>query len=442
VFSRNSFAQSKKNLHSGFESLPVCSLSEGVWEKCKKYSLELFAHGQSVAEEHGLILVDTKYEFGIASDGKILLIDEIHTPDSSRYWIKATYEQRHEAELEPESIDKEFIRLWYRQHCDPYVDPVLPEAPPDLVAELSRRYILLYELITGQPFEFPEAPESIQPSIVAALRTTFPSIGRGRAVVIADGPAAAEASASSAGQASGRGGNVLPTPEAHANAIAEALSHQGVASEVAVIRPSAANAPGSVARLLNKLRSLKFGTLFGDGSEREVNQISGSGPESLNGDDDAVPQTPVEPDEDELPSSASQVGGYAADAAARGLPAPALPTLQEDAGMMTGEGVVVPRDIHGKPLKPIHERTIPTVVIVADAPGSGTLASIVACNTKWPVIACPTPAGTGSRWDTLLSVYSTLSSANVITTTSAPQAALSAQRILHIAGVSPTELGL
>lgn len=367
-----------------------------------------------------MILVDTKYEFGIASDGEIIIIDEVHTPDSSRYWLLDTYAERHAMKMEPDNIDKEFVRLWYRQHCDPYRDPVLPEAPTQLVAELSRRYTLLYELITGQPFAFPDTPTSVQPSIVAALRATFPSIGRGRTVVVADGPAAAEASASAAGITSSA--DAGPTPEEHANAIAEALSNQGVASEVHVIRPSAANAPGSVARLLNKLRKLKFGTLFGDGSELEAPPPDASGPQSV--------------------AEGEAVEDFSASAS--------IARLQSDpslglAGIDTAppkEGVVVPRDVHGKPLKPVHERTIPTVIVAVDAAGAGTLASIVACNTKWPVIACPTPSGTGSRWDTLLSVYSTLSSANVITTTSAAQAAVSAQRILHIAGVSPTELGL
>ncbi|CAE7873823.1 purC, partial [Symbiodinium sp. KB8] len=166
-----------------------------VWEKCRDYALALFRYGQETASSAGLILVDTKYEFGIASDGEIIIIDEVHTPDSSRYWLLDTYAERHAMKMEPDNIDKEFVRLWYRQHCDPYRDPVLPEAPTQLVAELSRRYTLLYELITGQPFAFPDTPTSVQPSIVAALRATFPSIGRGRTVVVADGPAAAEASA-------------------------------------------------------------------------------------------------------------------------------------------------------------------------------------------------------------------------------------------------------
>ena len=118
-------------------------------------SLDLFAFGQKISEENGLILVDTKYEIGKDSSGKIKFVDEIHTPDSSRFWIRASYKERIKNGEEPENIDKEFLRLWFAKNCDPYNDEVLPDAPDELVAELSARYILLYELITGQKFVFP-----------------------------------------------------------------------------------------------------------------------------------------------------------------------------------------------------------------------------------------------------------------------------------------------
>ena len=124
-------------------------------EVCAKAAMAVFACGQEIAAKQGLILVDTKYEFGRDEEtGEILIIDEVHTPDSSRYWLASTYEERIAEGKEPENIDKEFLRLWFRDNCDPYNDPVLPEAPRDLVMELSRRYILLYELITGQSFDF------------------------------------------------------------------------------------------------------------------------------------------------------------------------------------------------------------------------------------------------------------------------------------------------
>ncbi len=127
-------------------------MNEATWKKCASIVLSLFERGTRVAAENGLILVDTKYELGIDERGTVTLIDEVHTPDSSRYWIEATYRERLEKNQEPENIDKEFLRLWFRDHCDPYNDPSLPEAPPELVIELAYRYIRLYEMITGREF--------------------------------------------------------------------------------------------------------------------------------------------------------------------------------------------------------------------------------------------------------------------------------------------------
>ena len=137
---------------------------------CGKAALEVFALGQKIAAERGLILVDTKYEFGRDEEtGEILLIDEVHTPDSSRYWLASTYEERIAAGKEPDNIDKEFLRLWFRERCDPYKDEVLPEPPVELVAELSRRYILLYELITGKTFDFDAVSD--EASITNAIKS-------------------------------------------------------------------------------------------------------------------------------------------------------------------------------------------------------------------------------------------------------------------------------
>ena len=121
-----------------------------------KMSLDLFAFGQKTAKENGLILVDTKYELGKGASGEIKFVDEIHTPDSSRFWIGSSYKERISVGDEPENIDKEFLRLWFAKNCDPYNDDILPNAPDELVAELSARYILLYELITGERFVFPD----------------------------------------------------------------------------------------------------------------------------------------------------------------------------------------------------------------------------------------------------------------------------------------------
>ena len=131
------------------------------WEKCSRIAKELFAFGQAKAAERGLILVDTKYEMGRDETGEILLIDEVHTSDSSRYWIADSYQQRIDEGQEPDNVDREFLRLWFVENCNPYEDDVLPPAPDELVVELSRRHIYLYERITGRSFEFPDADQSV-----------------------------------------------------------------------------------------------------------------------------------------------------------------------------------------------------------------------------------------------------------------------------------------
>jgi phosphoribosylaminoimidazole-succinocarboxamide synthase len=135
------------------------------WEYCSKKALELFSFGQKKAAENGLILVDTKYEMGKDSNGNIVLIDEIHTPDSSRYWVAESYTERLSNGQEPQNIDKEFLRLWFVDNCNPYDDKILPDAPDELVIELSSRYIYLYETITGGIFPFPDSGKSINERI-------------------------------------------------------------------------------------------------------------------------------------------------------------------------------------------------------------------------------------------------------------------------------------
>jgi len=145
-------------------------MTQTDWEYCSQKALELFEYGQKKAAENGMILVDTKDEMGKAKNGEIVLIDEIHTPDSSRYWIAETYNERMASGNEPQNIDKEFLRLWFVDNCDPYNDEVLPAAPEDLIVELSSRYIYLYETITGQLFPFPETGESVIDRINKNLR--------------------------------------------------------------------------------------------------------------------------------------------------------------------------------------------------------------------------------------------------------------------------------
>ena len=140
------------------------------WNYCSQKALDLFEFGQKKAQENGMILVDTKYEMGRDENGNILLVDEIHTPDSSRYWITDTYEERMSSGQEPQNIDKEFLRLWFVDNCDPYNDKELPPAPDDLVIELSSRYIYLYEPITGSVFPFPDRGKLVQERINENLK--------------------------------------------------------------------------------------------------------------------------------------------------------------------------------------------------------------------------------------------------------------------------------
>ena len=171
----NMLTPTTKEEHHDRPISPDAIISEGWmaqsdWDYCSQKALELFAFGQNKAAENGMILVDTKYEMGRDSDGKIMLIDEIHTPDSSRYWIAETYDERMAAGQEPQNIDKEFLRLWFVDNCDPYNDETLPEAPEELVTELSSRYIYLYETITGGVFPFPDAGKSVSDRINENLK--------------------------------------------------------------------------------------------------------------------------------------------------------------------------------------------------------------------------------------------------------------------------------
>ncbi|GMN40083.1 hypothetical protein TIFTF001_009316 [Ficus carica] len=151
-------------------------MTQADYEEASRKALSLFEYGQCVAREHGLILVDTKYEFGKGRDGSILLIDEVHTPDSSRYWIAHSYEERFQNGLEPENVDKEFLRLWFKEHCDPYKDKVLPDAPEELVCELAWRYIFLYETITKSEFKIPSTEEPIHDRISRKVAQALSSL--------------------------------------------------------------------------------------------------------------------------------------------------------------------------------------------------------------------------------------------------------------------------
>lgn len=127
-----------------------------LWEEVKRVAIALFKHGQSVAMRGGLVLVDTKYEFGLL-DGKLVLIDEIHTPDSSRFWVAQSYGPARREGKEPENFDKEFLRLWYvaRGYKGDGEPPVLPAAT---IAQVAARYIAAYERLTLENFVPGELP--------------------------------------------------------------------------------------------------------------------------------------------------------------------------------------------------------------------------------------------------------------------------------------------
>ncbi len=126
-------------------------LTQAQWDEVSQKALALFARGQAMAAERGLILVDTKYEFGTDAAGKILLADEIHTPDSSRYWIAEGYEAAFASGGRPPSFDKDVIRSWVAERCDPYTDPI-PEIPAEMIAKTAQVYADAFAAITGASF--------------------------------------------------------------------------------------------------------------------------------------------------------------------------------------------------------------------------------------------------------------------------------------------------
>jgi len=148
-------------------------MSGDLWDEAAARSLAVFARGREIAAERGLILVDTKFEFGLDETGRLVLADEILTPDSSRYWQAASYPARHAGGEEPVSLDKEFLRLWIRERCDPYSEPI-PEIPGETLMEFSARYVRLFETVTGQSFQYPDPEMPVRGRVRAALERTFP----------------------------------------------------------------------------------------------------------------------------------------------------------------------------------------------------------------------------------------------------------------------------
>ena len=138
-----------------------------LWQQVRTAALAAFQHGQQRAAAAGLILVDTKYEFGLI-DGAIALIDEVHTPDCSRYWSRLGFDASRQLGAEPENFDKEHLRLWFARQGYRGDGPP-PALPPEFAVELAARYISVYERLTGRDFEPAAAPAG--PRIVKVLET-------------------------------------------------------------------------------------------------------------------------------------------------------------------------------------------------------------------------------------------------------------------------------
>ncbi|WP_445381994.1 phosphoribosylaminoimidazolesuccinocarboxamide synthase [Robiginitalea sp. IMCC43444] len=151
-------------------------VSEEDYTVLEDYTRKLFQRGSELAAEKGLLLVDTKYEFGKKPDGSIVLIDEIHTPDSSRYFYAEGYSERQKKGIAQKQLSKEFVRQWLIQHGFQGLEgQVLPEMPDDYIQSVSERYIELYEKILGEPFvkaDISDIQDRIEKGVTAYLRQT------------------------------------------------------------------------------------------------------------------------------------------------------------------------------------------------------------------------------------------------------------------------------
>lgn len=149
-------------------------VSREDYELLEKYTMALFLHGTEIAAEKGLILVDTKYEFG-KKDGKIYLIDEIHTPDSSRYFYADGYEERFQKGEKQKQLSKEFVREWLMENgFQGQAGQKVPEMTPEVVEGITERYIELYEKITGNKFvkgEGTNVLKRIEDNVTACLKS-------------------------------------------------------------------------------------------------------------------------------------------------------------------------------------------------------------------------------------------------------------------------------
>jgi phosphoribosylaminoimidazole-succinocarboxamide synthase len=153
---------------------PEEAIAQGIvtredWQQLEKYALALFERGSEMARARGLLLVDTKYEFGRDAQGRLILIDEVHTPDSSRYYLGEGYAERQIRGEPQKQLSKEFVREWLMaQGFQGKEGQAMPSMPSSFVTEVSRRYIELYELVTGDTFR-PQSSFDPRPRIFAAV---------------------------------------------------------------------------------------------------------------------------------------------------------------------------------------------------------------------------------------------------------------------------------
>lgn len=147
-------------------------IDDATFDQLEAYALALFARGSEMAREHGLLLVDTKYEFGRTASGDLVLIDEVHTPDSSRYYYADTYAERLASDKPQRQLSKEFVREWLMDHgFQGQTGQTMPDLPDDFRITVAERYIELFEAVTGnafQPDTHPQPLERIRAAIDAA----------------------------------------------------------------------------------------------------------------------------------------------------------------------------------------------------------------------------------------------------------------------------------
>jgi len=140
------------------KALVDSELGEGMWDKAEQLSLELFERQARIAEEKGLILADTKYEMGIV-DGQLILIDEVGTPDSSRFWLLSTYDDRMKEGKTPDGFDKEILRRWLADQGFTGNEPI-PEVPQEVIDAMAQAYKVPFEMLTGTTLPESDATSS------------------------------------------------------------------------------------------------------------------------------------------------------------------------------------------------------------------------------------------------------------------------------------------